>query len=333
MNLLTTLLTPLLRFAARKNLPKRRGTVHLPGLGKDVRVRWDPYAIPYIFAENEADLFFAQGYLHAQDRLWQMDLNRRVFSGRLAGDPRRPANPPRGLLTAPPIRQHGRRRPLHAGDGPPPYRGALPAPAVGAVRPSRGSLLRRRQRLHRGTPAPPAGGVPRAALRTRPVAAGGLPHPGQGVRPVPVVRPDDAAHLSSTPCTFARTTPTSFAPWPRVTHPGAPPSPAPSATTAPRCCASSTAASPTAPWTPRGQGSNGWAVDARHSGGPCDPVQRHAPPHDGARHLVSEPPADGRRFRRDANLRGRGRVAAGISLRLRRAQPGHGLGIRRRPVR
>ena len=84
MNLLTTLLTPLLRFAARKNLPRRRGTVHLPGLGKDVRVRWDPYAIPYISAENEADLFFAQGYLHAQDRLWQMDLNRRVFSGRLA---------------------------------------------------------------------------------------------------------------------------------------------------------------------------------------------------------------------------------------------------------
>ena len=84
MNLLASLLTPLLRFAARKNLPKRRGTVHLPGLGKDVRVRWDPFAIPYISAHNEADLFFAQGYLHAQDRLWQMDLNRRVFSGRLA---------------------------------------------------------------------------------------------------------------------------------------------------------------------------------------------------------------------------------------------------------
>ena len=84
MNLLASLLTPLLRFAARKNLPTRRGTVHLPGLDKDVQVRWDPYAIPYITAENEADLFFAQGYLHAQDRLWQMDLNRRFFSGRLA---------------------------------------------------------------------------------------------------------------------------------------------------------------------------------------------------------------------------------------------------------
>ena len=84
MNLLASLLTPFLRFAARKNLPQRRGTVQLPGLAKDVRVRWDPFAIPYISAENEADLFFAQGYLHAQDRLWQMDFNRRFFSGRLA---------------------------------------------------------------------------------------------------------------------------------------------------------------------------------------------------------------------------------------------------------
>ena len=84
MNLLALLLKPFLRFAARKNLPQRRGTVQLPGLAKDVRVRWDPFAIPYISAENEADLFFAQGYLHAQDRLWQMDLNRRFFSGRLA---------------------------------------------------------------------------------------------------------------------------------------------------------------------------------------------------------------------------------------------------------
>ncbi len=84
MNLLASLLTPFLRFAARKNLPQRRGTVQFPGLAKDVQVRWDPYAIPYISAENEADLFFAQGYLHAQDRLWQMDFNRRFFSGRLA---------------------------------------------------------------------------------------------------------------------------------------------------------------------------------------------------------------------------------------------------------
>ncbi len=95
MNLPALLLTPLLRLMARGNLPKRQGTVRLQGLRKDVRVRWDPFAIPYISAENEPDLFFAQGYLHAQDRLWQMDLNRRVFSGRLAevfGDRAMPRN-------------------------------------------------------------------------------------------------------------------------------------------------------------------------------------------------------------------------------------------------
>ncbi len=95
MNLPALLLTPLLRLMTRRNLPKRQGTVQLPGLRKDVRVRWDPFAIPYISAENEPDLFFAQGYLHAQDRLWQMDLNRRVFSGRLAevlGDRAMPRN-------------------------------------------------------------------------------------------------------------------------------------------------------------------------------------------------------------------------------------------------
>ncbi len=56
----------------------------MPGLHEHVRVRWDPFAIPYITARTEGDLFFAQGYIHAQDRLWQMDLARRLFSGRLA---------------------------------------------------------------------------------------------------------------------------------------------------------------------------------------------------------------------------------------------------------
>lgn len=49
-----------------------------------VEVFWDPYEIPHIFASCENDLFFAQGFLHARERLWQMDLNRRLLSGRLA---------------------------------------------------------------------------------------------------------------------------------------------------------------------------------------------------------------------------------------------------------
>ena len=46
-----------------------------------IRDRW---GIPHIYAENLHDLFFAQGFVHAQDRLWQMELNRRVAQGRLS---------------------------------------------------------------------------------------------------------------------------------------------------------------------------------------------------------------------------------------------------------
>ncbi len=66
------------------SLPTYEGSLSLPGLEKKVEVFWDSHAIPHVFADNEHDLFFAQGYLHAQERLWQMDMTRRFLSGRLA---------------------------------------------------------------------------------------------------------------------------------------------------------------------------------------------------------------------------------------------------------
>ena len=83
-NVLSLLLRPLLRAWVRKAAPKTQGTILLPGLDEKVEVSWDPYAIPHLCAANEHDLFLAQGYLHAQERLWQMDLNRRFLCGRLA---------------------------------------------------------------------------------------------------------------------------------------------------------------------------------------------------------------------------------------------------------
>ncbi|MDQ2904307.1 MAG: penicillin acylase family protein [Chloroflexota bacterium] len=68
----------------RRPLPKTRGTLHLAGLHEEVDVITDRYGVPHIYARNEDDLFFAQGYIHAQERLWQMDFNRRVGSGRLS---------------------------------------------------------------------------------------------------------------------------------------------------------------------------------------------------------------------------------------------------------
>lgn len=58
--------------------------VRLPGLKKAVRVRRDERGIPYVEAEDELDLYFAQGYVTASDRLFQMDLFRRTARGELS---------------------------------------------------------------------------------------------------------------------------------------------------------------------------------------------------------------------------------------------------------
>src|SRR5829696_1244706 len=75
---------PLLRGLLRRSLPKLEGTVELPGLEEPVEVLRDRYGVPQIFARNERDLFFAQGYVHAQDRFFQMELQRRAGHGRLS---------------------------------------------------------------------------------------------------------------------------------------------------------------------------------------------------------------------------------------------------------
>ncbi len=68
----------------RRPLPKVRGEERLPGLEGEVEIIRDALGVPHIYANSLTDLYFAQGYVHAQDRLWQMELNRRVASGRLS---------------------------------------------------------------------------------------------------------------------------------------------------------------------------------------------------------------------------------------------------------
>jgi len=70
--------------AVRAALPQRDGTVRLAGLTATVIITYDTLAVPNISASNLPDLFFAQGYITAQDRLWQMDMTRRFASGDLA---------------------------------------------------------------------------------------------------------------------------------------------------------------------------------------------------------------------------------------------------------
>lgn len=64
--------------------PVYSGQVKIPGLIEPVEVIRDQYGVPHLLARHETDLYRATGYVMAQDRLWQMDLIRRITSGRLA---------------------------------------------------------------------------------------------------------------------------------------------------------------------------------------------------------------------------------------------------------
>ncbi|RIW14507.1 penicillin acylase family protein [Algoriphagus lacus] len=64
--------------------PQYDGEMKLKGLGDQVEVHFDKYGIPHIYAENETDAYRAMGYIHAQERLFQLEMMRRVGSGTLA---------------------------------------------------------------------------------------------------------------------------------------------------------------------------------------------------------------------------------------------------------
>jgi len=68
----------------RRPLPEHSGEVQVEGLSADVRVSRDAQGVPQIYADTPEDLFRAQGYVHAQDRFFEMDYRRHVTAGRLA---------------------------------------------------------------------------------------------------------------------------------------------------------------------------------------------------------------------------------------------------------
>jgi len=73
-----------LYWMARHAEPIYTGELTLPGLSAPVTIDYGPYAVPTIRAEGLEDVVFAQGYVTAAERLWQMDLMRRAAQGRLA---------------------------------------------------------------------------------------------------------------------------------------------------------------------------------------------------------------------------------------------------------
>jgi penicillin amidase len=70
--------------AVKKSLPQVSGEINLTGLESPVEVLRDEFGIPHIKAQSEQDMYRALGFVNAQDRLWQMDVFRRISHGRLA---------------------------------------------------------------------------------------------------------------------------------------------------------------------------------------------------------------------------------------------------------
>ncbi len=68
----------------RQSLPQTEGSLALPGLKAPVEIVRDRYGVPHIYAGSIDDAYYALGFVHAQDRLWQMEMNRRIASGRLS---------------------------------------------------------------------------------------------------------------------------------------------------------------------------------------------------------------------------------------------------------
>ena len=81
---LTTIVAGFVYYLAARSLPEYSGTYTVSAISAPVEIVRDSYAVPHIFAENDADVIFGLGYAHAQDRLWQMELMRRTAQGRLS---------------------------------------------------------------------------------------------------------------------------------------------------------------------------------------------------------------------------------------------------------
>jgi penicillin amidase len=82
--LLLVVLAATVVVVVRRPLPQTDGEVEVPGLAASVEVVRDDHDIPQLYADSDADLMFAQGYVHAQERFFEMDFRRHVTAGRLS---------------------------------------------------------------------------------------------------------------------------------------------------------------------------------------------------------------------------------------------------------
>src|SRR5690554_5567715 len=81
---LTVVALALVYYFASRLLPEYAAEVGVAGISAPVEIVRDNANVPHIFGATDADVFFALGYAHAQDRLWQMTMLRRTAQGRLS---------------------------------------------------------------------------------------------------------------------------------------------------------------------------------------------------------------------------------------------------------
>ncbi|TDE44221.1 penicillin acylase family protein [Nonomuraea mesophila] len=81
---LALVLAGVIIITVRTSFPQVDGALRLPGLSASVEIYRDKLGIPHIYADTAADLFMAQGFVHAQDRFFEMDFRRHMTAGRLS---------------------------------------------------------------------------------------------------------------------------------------------------------------------------------------------------------------------------------------------------------
>ena len=72
------------QWTVSRSQPQISGSIIVDGIAEEVEIIRDVFGVPHITARNEPDLFFGMGYAMAQDRLWQMEVFRRLGLGRLS---------------------------------------------------------------------------------------------------------------------------------------------------------------------------------------------------------------------------------------------------------
>ena len=82
--ILTGLSVVLVYYLASRSLPEYDKTVRVEGVSSDIRIVRDTANVPHIFGQSNEDVMFGLGYVHAQDRLWQMLVIRRTVQGRMS---------------------------------------------------------------------------------------------------------------------------------------------------------------------------------------------------------------------------------------------------------